>query len=65
MIFLEKTFRTKLAHVCPFFIMYTFPEKIIKVIKIYVFNSEAGRGAAARGVTVNSTGCGFDPHSRR
>ena len=26
---------------------------------------EAGRGAAARGVTAKSTGCGFDPHSRR
>ena len=26
---------------------------------------EAGRGAAARGVTVKSTGCGFDPYSRR
>ena len=28
-------------------------------------NVEAGRGAAARGVTVKPTGCGFDPHSRR
>ena len=27
--------------------------------------SEASRGAAARGVTVKPTGCGFDPHSRR
>ena len=26
---------------------------------------EASRGAAARGVTVTTTGCGFDPHSRR
>ena len=26
---------------------------------------EAGRGAAARGVTATPTGCGFDPHSRR
>ena len=26
---------------------------------------EAGRGAAARGVTVKLAGCGFDPHSRR
>ena len=26
---------------------------------------EAGRGAAARGVTAKPTGCGFDPHSRR
>ena len=26
---------------------------------------EAGRGAAAQGVTVKPTGCGFDPHSRR
>ena len=25
---------------------------------------EAGRGAAARGVTAKPTGCGFDPHSR-
>ena len=28
-------------------------------------NIEAGRGAAARGVTVKPTGCGFDPHSSR
>ena len=26
---------------------------------------EASRGAAARGVTIKPTGCGFDPHSRR
>ena len=26
---------------------------------------EAGRGAAARGVTAKPTDCGFDPHSRR
>ena len=26
---------------------------------------EAGRGAAARGVTAKLTDCGFDPHSRR
>ena len=26
---------------------------------------EASRGVAARGVTVKSTGSGFDPHSRR
>ena len=26
---------------------------------------EAGRGAAARGVSAKPTGCGFDPHSRR
>ena len=26
---------------------------------------EAGRGAAARGVTAKPTGCGFDSHSRR
>ena len=25
----------------------------------------ASRGAAAQSVTVNTTGCGFDPHSRR
>ena len=27
--------------------------------------SGATRGAAARGVTVKPTGCGFDSHSRR
>ena len=26
---------------------------------------EAGRGAAARGVTAKSTGCGFGSHSKR
>ena len=31
----------------------------------YLIKKEAGRGAAARGVTVKPTGCGFDPHSRR
>ena len=29
------------------------------------FRLEAGRGAAARGVTAKPTGCGFDLHSRR
>ena len=29
------------------------------------WKDEAGRGAAARGVTAKPTGCGFDPHSRR
>ena len=28
------------------------------------FRFEASRGAAARGVTVKPTACGFDPHSR-
>ena len=27
--------------------------------------NEAGRGAAAGGVTAKPTGCGFDPHSTR
>ena len=27
--------------------------------------TEASRGAAAQGVTVKPTGCGFDPHSKR
>ena len=36
-------------------------QEYIKVIIII----EASRGAAARGVTVKPTGCGFDPHSRR
>ena len=30
-----------------------------------VAHIEASRGAAAQGVTVKPTGCGFDPHSRR
>ena len=33
---------------------------------ILLFNlGEASRGSAARSVTVQLTGCGFDPHSRR
>ena len=28
-------------------------------------DKEAGRGAGAQSVTVNSTGCGSDPHSRK
>ena len=35
------------------------------IMMIYVIYFEAGRGAAARGVTAKPTGCGFDPHSRR
>ena len=36
------------------------------ITKIIIINKiEAGRGAAARGVTTKPTGCGFDPHSRR
>ena len=31
----------------------------------YFHFREAGRGKAARGVTVKLTGCGFDSHSRR
>ena len=30
-----------------------------------IYYIEGSRGAAARGVTVKPTGCGFDPHSRR
>ena len=37
-------------------------QKIYKTIKFYL---EVNRGAPARGVTIKSTGCGFDPHSRR
>ena len=29
-----------------------------------LFSFEASRGAEAQSVTVKSTGCGFDPHSR-
>ena len=35
------------------------------IIYLLEKNFEAGRGAAARGVTAKPTGCGFDPHSRR
>ena len=34
-------------------------------IRNVTVNLEAGRGAAARGVTAKPNGCGFDPHSRR
>ena len=49
----------------------------IKPILVFLFNfkmlistsnnniKEAGRGAAARGVTAKPTGSGFDSHSRR
>ena len=47
-------------------------ELIISYTYIYIINSttkfkiqETSRPAAARGVTVKPTGCGFDPHSRR
>ena len=41
---------------------YNVPVYFIYFTLLYV---EAGRGAAARGVTAKPTGCGFDPHSRR
>ena len=37
---------------------------IVNAFKAHI-NVEASRGAAARGVTVKPTGCGFDPHTRR
>ena len=46
-----------------YFIFYTYNKGYNKN-KILQF-TEAGRGAAARGVTAKPTGCGFDPHSRR
>ena len=35
------------------------------ILYFYLYGAEAGRGAAARGVTAKLTGCGFDSHSRR
>ena len=35
------------------------------ILLIILIVIEAGRGAAARGVTAKPIGCGFDPHSRR
>ena len=32
---------------------------------ILAYTREAGCGAVAQSVTVKSTGCGFDPHSRK
>ena len=51
-------------------LLYADDTKIFKIIKASktAFNYsmiEAGRGAAARGVTAKPTGCGFDSHSRR
>ena len=40
-----------------------FEINVIIINKTFIW--EASRGAAARGVTVKPTGCGFDPHSRR
>ena len=37
----------------------------IKIMGQWIKGHEAGRGAAARGVTVKPTSCGFGPHSRR
>ena len=39
--------------------------KIKKENKVIEKKNEASCGAAARGVTVKPTGCGFDSHSRR
>ena len=35
------------------------------LVEVLIVFYEASRGAAARGVTVKSTDCGFNPHSRR
>ena len=43
-------------------VLYYLQVKILYILKLIVFSS---RGAAARSVTVKSTGCGFNPHSRR
>ena len=39
--------------------------RISEINSMIIYKIEASRGAAARGVTVKPTGCGFDPHSRR
>ena len=40
---------------------------LLRILNVIIENEfiEASRGAAARGVSVKLTGCGFDPHSRR
>ena len=43
---------------------FVFSFKVKTKIK-YNMRPEAGRGAEAQSVTVKSTGCGFDPHSRK
>ena len=41
-------------------------KKVCLYLLIYVcVLCDASRGAGAQSVTVKSTGCGFDPHSRR
>ena len=35
------------------------------ISRLYKTKFEAGRGAEVQSVTVKSTGCGFDSHSRR
>ena len=37
---------------------------VSRIIILYL-TFEASRGAGAQSVTVKSTGCGFDPHSRK
>ena len=39
--------------------------KYINIIKCCDLNVEASRGAGAQIVTVKSTGCGFEPYSRK
>ena len=36
-----------------------------KILDFFKEKIEAGRGAGAQNVTVKSTGCWFDPHSRK
>ena len=45
-------------------IQWLWKSEVIKKIT-YKIEIEASHGAAAQSVTINPTGCGFEPHSRR
>ena len=44
---------------------YKVVTKLNKLITFIKTHNEASRGAGSQSVTVKSTGCGFDPYSRR
>ena len=44
---------------------YKYDSYIYLVVKMIISNNLASRSAGAQSETVKSTGCGFDPHSRK
>ena len=64
--FLTFFIRSKVNHLTSQYYRYLMFLILYHAILIHdILYFEAGRGADAQSVTVKSTGCGFDPHSRK